>query len=96
MRFALDILPEALSDISTATRWYEDQQTGLGDEFAAAVSRRIDELVEQALAYRIRYRRKNVRWTHPRRFPYRIAVLEKVEQEVLSTLVPGQVVRVGP
>jgi len=72
MRFVLDILPEALSDISAAARWYEDQQTDLGCEFAAEVSRRIDELAGQALLFRIRYRRKSVRWTYPRRFPYRI------------------------
>ena len=44
----------------------------MGDDFATAVSRSIDELAKRALAFRIRYRRKNVRWTHPRRFPYRI------------------------
>ena len=58
MRFALDILPEALSDISLAARWYEDQQTGLGCEFAAEVSRRIDELAGQALVSQVRYAAK--------------------------------------
>ena len=72
MRFVVDILPEALSDISTAVCWYENQQAGLGCKFVAEVSRRIDELAEQALVFRIRYRRKNVRWTYPRRFPYRV------------------------
>jgi plasmid stabilization system protein ParE len=32
----------------------------------------IDSLTEQALLFRVRYRRKNVRWAFPRRFPYRI------------------------
>ena len=72
MRFSLDILPDALDDIRAAIRWYEDQQAGLGTQFSEEVSRRIDELAEQALLYGIRYRRKSARWTYPRRFPYRI------------------------
>jgi hypothetical protein len=50
----------------------ENQQASLGGEFVAEVSQRIGELAEQALVFRIRYRRKNVRWTYPRRFPYRV------------------------
>ena len=36
------------------------------------VSSAIENLSHQALLFRVRYRRKNVRWTFPRRFPYRI------------------------
>ena len=72
MRYVVDILPIALSDIIEAAQWYEGQREGLGADFAVEVDRAIDWLAEQALAPRIRYRRKSVRWIHPRRFPYRI------------------------
>ena len=72
MSYTVDILPIALSDILEATQWYEDQREGLGSDFAAEVDKAINWLIERALAPRIRYRRKSVRWIHPRRFPYRI------------------------
>jgi plasmid stabilization system protein ParE len=72
MRYIVDILPAALSDIIEAAQWYEDQREGLGADFAVEVDKAIDRLEEQALVPRIRYRRKSVRWIHPRRFPYRI------------------------
>lgn len=30
----IDILPDAVTDLITARRWYESQRDGLGDEFA--------------------------------------------------------------
>jgi toxin ParE1/3/4 len=72
MRFALDILPDALCDITKAARWYEDQREGLGNEFAVAVNQTIDQLAYRALLFRVRCRRKGVRWVYPRRFPYRV------------------------
>ena len=72
MRFVLDILPVAIADIAEAARWYEGQREGLDAEFALEVNATVDSLADQALHFRVRYRRKNVRWTFPRRFPYRI------------------------
>ncbi len=72
MRFALDILPAAIADIAEAARWYEGQRVGLGSEFVLEVNAAVEGLAEQALLFRIRYRRKRVRWAFPRRFPYRI------------------------
>lgn len=72
MRYTVDILPIALSDILDAAQWYEDEREGLGADFAAEVNKAIDSLAERALVPRIRYRRKSVRWIHPHRFPYRI------------------------
>ena len=72
MSFMLDILPDAIVDIAAAAQWYEDQCDGLGFEFAVEVNRTVDSLGDDALLCRVRYRRKNVRWTIPRRFPYRI------------------------
>ena len=72
MRFILDILPGAIADIAEAAQWYEGQREGLGTEFALEVNSTIDTLAEQALLFRVRYRRKKVRWIFPRRFPYRV------------------------
>lgn len=72
MSYTVDILPIALSDILEAAQWYEDESDGLGADFAAEVDKAINWLAERALVPRIRYRRKSVRWIHPRRFPYRI------------------------
>ena len=72
MRFALDILPAAIADVAESARWYADQREELGAEFVSEVNATIENLAEQALLFRVRYRRKNVRWTFPRRFPYRI------------------------
>jgi toxin ParE1/3/4 len=72
MRFALDILPAAIVDIVEAAGWYAEQQEGLGAAFALEVNGTIGILAEQALLFRVRYRRKNVRWVFPRHFPYRI------------------------
>lgn len=72
MKLALNILPDVLSDISSAVLWYEKQKEGLGLEFVSDVNDTIERLAETAFFFRIRYKRKNVRWTYPRRFPYRI------------------------
>jgi len=72
MSFSLDILPDAIVDITEAAHWYERQRSGLGTEFAGAVNAAIDSLSQKALTFRVRYRRKGVRWLYPLRFPYRI------------------------
>jgi plasmid stabilization system protein ParE len=72
MRFSLDILPDAIADITEAAHRYERQCSGLGTEFAEEVNAAIDSLSLKALIFRVRYRRKGVRWLYPLRFPYRI------------------------
>jgi len=79
MKFALDILPGATADITAAARWYENQRGGLGTKFALEVSATIESLAEQALLFRVRYRRKSARWTFPRHFPYRICYYVEAE-----------------
>jgi plasmid stabilization system protein ParE len=43
--------PEAVDDLNTAYEWYEDQNPGLGHEFALEISRRIDKVVKSPLLY---------------------------------------------
>lgn len=43
MSFPVVLRPEAVDDVISATKWYEREQVGLGDRFAAAV----DELLNR-------------------------------------------------
>ena len=72
MSFRLVVRPEVDADLLEAEAWYEAQQSGLGREFLRAVIAKIAQLQQNPLLYRIRHRSKQVRWTYPRRFPYRI------------------------
>jgi plasmid stabilization system protein ParE len=72
MRFSLDILPDAIADITEAARRYERQGKGPGTGFAAEVNAASDSLSQRALIFRVRFRREGVRWLYPLRFPYRI------------------------
>ncbi|HXT41045.1 MAG TPA: type II toxin-antitoxin system RelE/ParE family toxin [Candidatus Angelobacter sp.] len=72
MNYHLVVRPEVDTDLLEADAWYEKQQAGLGREFLLAVREKMARLPRNPLLYRIRHRRKQVRWAYPRRFPYRI------------------------
>jgi plasmid stabilization system protein ParE len=72
VRYRLTILPEAFADIKEAASWYDEREFGLGIEFLREVLQAVETLTNSPLAYRIRHRRKNVRWKLLDRFPYRI------------------------
>ena len=84
MSYQLDIRPGALADIETAADWYEEQQPGLGADFARTVRHAITNLPANPLIYRIRDRRRNVRWFLPSRFPYRIVY--QVRDELITVV----------
>lgn len=64
--FHLDVHGE----VDAAYRWYEQQRTGLGDEFLAAVETVFRRLQQVPEAHQIIY--KDVRRALPRRFPYSV------------------------
>lgn len=64
----LVVRPDAESDLLQALNWYDNQRTGLGDEFLSAVDVRFDEIVESPESFAIEYR--GVRLAGLRRFPY--------------------------
>lgn len=72
MIYRVDILPSALVDIEEAARWYDERELGLGADFLREVLRAVETLSRNPLAYRLRHRRKNVRWKLVDRFPYRV------------------------
>ena len=84
MSYNLEIRPDALADIAEAATWYEGREPRLGVEFVRAIREAIDSLPANPLIYRLRNRRRNVRWFVPSRFPYRI--IYRVEGELITII----------
>jgi len=82
--YSLEIRLDALSDIAEAATWYEEREPGLGGEFVRTVRDAISNLPSNPLAYRLRNRRRNVRWFLPPRFPYRIVY--RLHGEVITVI----------
>ncbi|MBZ5542095.1 MAG: type II toxin-antitoxin system RelE/ParE family toxin [Acidobacteriia bacterium] len=76
------ILPEAVSDITEAYRWYENKAKGLGLEFVRAVDARLDFIRRNPLASSPIH--KDARRILLRRFPYGLYYL--VEDEWIAVL----------
>jgi toxin ParE1/3/4 len=72
LKYILIVRPEVDDDLLEAEAWYDERQPGLGREFLRAARQVMARLPRNPLLFRIRYRRKQIRWTHLRRFPYRV------------------------
>ncbi len=72
MSYRLVVRPEVEADLLEAERLYEERQEGLGQRFLRAARETMARLTRNPFLYRVRHRRKQVRWAYPRRFPYRI------------------------
>jgi len=70
--YQLVVRPEVGADLLEAQAWYEQRQAGLGKEFLRAVRTAMARLPRNPFLYRVRQRRRQVRWAYPRRFPHRI------------------------
>ena len=68
MSFVLKRLPLAEGDALDAAIWYEERQSGLGEDFLDEVDRAVRSLARDALLYRIRF--ADVRRAPLRRFRY--------------------------
>jgi toxin ParE1/3/4 len=79
---ALEFHPEALAEFESAVRHYEQQQTGLGSRFAAAVEAAITSVLNSPLTWPVL--EKNVRRRLTRVFPY--AILYSVEVDTILVL----------
>jgi hypothetical protein len=67
MAFALFYLDELETDVEEDKIWYKAQKEGLEIEFAIAIEKAIELILDTPGAFAIRY--KNVRIAHPRDFP---------------------------
>jgi plasmid stabilization system protein ParE len=82
--FQLDIHPEAIIDIETAALWYEERKPGLGTDFSRTIRHSISTLPANPLIYRIRDRRRNIRWVLSSRFPFRIVY--RVKENLVTVI----------
>jgi hypothetical protein len=62
--------PEATQELSAAALWYEQQQSGLGEEFLAEFEAALHQIVDDP--YRCRLFRTDNRKLNLHRFPYAI------------------------
>lgn len=61
---------EVLIDIQVAKNWYKEQKEGLEIEFAFAIEKAVEKILQMPTSYSPRY--KKVRIAHPKTFPYNI------------------------
>ena len=60
------------ADLLAAEAWYEQKDVGLGREFLREAREAIERLRVNPLIHHVGYQRRQVRWAHSGRFPYRI------------------------
>lgn len=81
MDFTIRIEPEAGEDIQEGIDWYNEQQTGLGKEFHAAVKAHFQKLRTNPF-YQIRY--ENVHCLPLKKYPYMIHFTINEESKVVA------------
>ena len=64
------LIPEALRDLHEAYLWYEEQRTGLGDDFLGCFEAALNEALKRPKLYPVRF--DTFRRVLVRRFPYAI------------------------
>jgi plasmid stabilization system protein ParE len=70
MAYILQYFDEVETDVQETKTWYKEQKEGLEVEFATAIEKAIEYIVNTPQIFSIRY--KKVRIAHPKRFPYNI------------------------
>lgn len=68
MNVAAVYLPEAVDDVDAAHAYYEQQRTGLGDEFVEALRAAVDRIRDNPQMYGVI--RRELRAAPLKRFPY--------------------------
>lgn len=84
MPYSCNLSQEAEDDILEAYIWYEEQKSGLGEEFLKSLDTAMGAILLNPGSYRVRYKKK-VRAFLVDRFPYLILyVTEKKNVTVIS------------
>jgi len=86
MKWRIELRPEAIADLDDAAAWYEEKNSGLGQDFVRQVSAAISRLALAPLMPRLRHRSAAIRWIYPRRFPYRIIYRVEAERVVILAI----------
>lgn len=85
MNFGAVFRPEAVVEVVEARRWYEEQEPGLGDAFAASVEETVNRMRSMPRMYPVAHR--DVRRGKLRRFAYLIYYrVQPNKVEVLAEL----------
>jgi plasmid stabilization system protein ParE len=90
MSLRLIIRPEAEADIRATIQWYEEQQSGLGWQFAEETGKFIRRSLGNSRAYRLMRRQPHVRRILMNRFPYRIFYLLREDALVVFAVIHGK------
>jgi plasmid stabilization system protein ParE len=80
--------PAAAADVEDAYRWYENQRTGLGDEFLTAVGTVVESLTAYPERFTIVYRQ--TRRANLQRFPYSLFYRIIDEQVIFVACMHGR------
>ena len=84
MPYSYHLSSEAEDDILEAYIWYEQQRSGLGEDFLESLDKAHQSILQNPTTYRIRYK-KRLRAFLVNRFPYLILyLLEKKKINVIS------------
>ena len=70
MKYQLRLRTEAEKDMSEAYNWYNDQQTGLGDDYLHSIETMLDRIIEHPLRFPLVH--KKIRRALISQFPYAI------------------------
>jgi len=70
MNYVLVFRPEVREELNEAYNWYENQQTGLGDDFLNCIDDILNRICQMPESYPIVYR--DIRRSVVRRFPYAV------------------------
>ncbi len=86
MQYDLQYFDEVEIDINKAKTWYKQQKEGLEVEFAIAIQKTIERIVDKPQIFAVRY--KNVRMAHPKVFPYNVHFyIDEVNTTVVITAI---------
>jgi toxin ParE1/3/4 len=72
VNWRLQIAVEVENDILEAIVWYESRQEGLGVQFCEEIIQVWNALTENPLLNSRRHPMRNIRWSYPKSFPYRV------------------------
>ncbi len=82
--YKVKIEPDALCDIISIMKWYDEQQAGLGRKFKETSIKQINRLKNDAQIYTIRY--KEIRCVPVKRFPYLVHFYINLENNTVEVL----------
>jgi toxin ParE1/3/4 len=85
MDFTIDHLPDVEQDVQDIYDWYEEQHTGLGEDFLLSSDAALNSIERNPLAYQIVY--KGVRKTNTRRFPFGVFYVVAKQQITIIAII---------